>query len=225
VPNLQTGPPNTGTATVFLNAGEDAIADITLQSVGSVTGTVFSTSNVPVPGLTVALHTDSGDYRTVTDGAGNFDFAEVVTGVARMEVFDPATVSGAAATVTVIAGQNVNQNLTLRQGVGSLKGTVFDEFGNPVAGAQVTVAVAGDGNLTVTTLADGTYALNSVPIGPLFIGASDPANNRTGNASGFMDLAGATITIDVTISQRCCISLLMPPRNGEPQPWPGWFVY
>jgi protocatechuate 3,4-dioxygenase beta subunit len=225
VPNLQTGPPNTGTTTVFLNAGEDAIADITLQSVGSATGTVFSVSNVPVPGLTIALHTGAGDYRTTTDAAGNFDFAEVVAGVARLEVFDPATLSGAAAAVTVIAGQNVNQNLMLRQGVGSLKGTVFNELGDPVVGAQVTITVAGGGNFTVITLADGTYALNSVPIGPVFIGASEPATNRTGSASGFMDLAGATITIDVTISPRCCISLLMPPRDGKTQPWPGSFVY
>jgi hypothetical protein len=203
VPNLQTGPPNTGTTSIFLNAGQDAVADITLQPVGSVTGTVFSVSNVPVPELTVALHTDAGDYRTTTDVAGNFDFAEVVAGVARLEVFDPATVSGAAAAVTVIAGQNVNQNLTLRQGVGSLKGTVLNELGVPVAGATVTVTVAGGGNFTVTSLADGTYSLNSVPIGPIFVGASEPTTTRTGSASGFMDLAGATITIDVTITPNC----------------------
>jgi hypothetical protein len=202
VPNAQAGPPNTGTASLFISAGQDATADITLQPVGSVTGTVFSTANVPVPGLTVALHTAFGDFQTATDSGGNFDFVEVFTGVARLEAFDPQTLGGAAASVTVVAGQNVNQSLTLRQGIGSVVGTIVDELGNPVAGAQVTVTVGAGTIINLTTAPDGTYSFNSVPIGPVFVQASDN-RGRTGSATGFLDLAGATLTINVTIAPLC----------------------
>jgi hypothetical protein len=202
VPNAQAGPPNTGTAGVSITAGQDATADITLRPVGGATGTVFSTTNVPVPDLTVALHTDFGDFQTTTDSGGNFDFVEVFTGAARLEAFDPVTLSGASASVTVIAGQNVNQTLTLRQGLGSVTGTIVDEIGHPVAGAQVRVTFGAGTIVDLTTAPDGTYSFNSVQVGPVFVQASDN-RGRTGSATSFLDLAGATLTINITIAPRC----------------------
>jgi protocatechuate 3,4-dioxygenase beta subunit len=167
VPDSQGGPANAGTATVTIVQGQDAVGDITLKPTGSVTGTIFSVSNVPVPNLAVQLHTDLGDYHTGTDNSGNFDFVEVLPGEAHLEAFDSTNNSGAGATVTVVAGQNVNQNLSLSQGTGAVTGSVVDQSGRPVPGAQVTLT-AGDQPITLTSAftTDGMFTFTPEGILP-----------------------------------------------------------
>jgi hypothetical protein len=162
--------------------------------------------NVPVPDLPVELHSIAGDYTTTTDSGGNFLFSDVSVGTVNIQTYDPATQSGAGAVVTVVAGQNVNQNLTLSQGTGSVAGTVRDQFGVPVPGASVTVTAV-NGSFSLTTAGDGTYSLSGVQVGPLLVKATNSSNGTQAQQPGFLDLAGTTVIIDV---------LLPPPQGGLP---------
>lgn len=203
VPAAQSGPPLTATTTVTIAQGADATADLTLPATGSVTGTVFSTTNVPAPGVSVSLHTGFGIYQTTTDDSGNFDLTDVLAGSAHVEAFDPTTNSGAGAPITVIAGQTTNQNLMLVQGTGNLAGTVVDDLGNVVAGAVVTASDASGATFNATTAADGTYAITGVVVGAVAVQAVDPNTGKRGKATGFLDLPGTSVTVNLTISPPC----------------------
>jgi hypothetical protein len=176
--------------------GQDAAADITLAPLGSVSGTVFEVNNVPAVRVPVIVRTSAGDYQGTTDATGNFFFPEVQVGPAHLESYDPATQGGAAANITVAAGQNTNQNLTFVQGVGTVTGTVTDSGGSPISGAQIQATTTA-GVLTTTTAADGTYTLPGVPIGVVTIAASTSKAN--GSNQGFVDLPGGIVTINVTV--------------------------
>ncbi len=203
VPNPQ-GPANTGVTTVAVVQGQDTTKDITLEATGGVTGTVSSgITNLPVTDLPVELHTSFGDYQAMTDNAGNFAFFEIPVGGAHLEAFDPATLSGAGAGITVPAGGNINQVLILAQGTGTVSGTVHDELGNLVAGASITITAVGGTKFNATTTAEGTYVVTAVPVGPITVHVASSDGNRTGDKNDFLDLAGTTLTINVTISPPC----------------------
>jgi len=214
VPNPQ-GPSDTGVTTVTITQGQDATANITLLATGGVTGTVFSLTNVPVPDLMVELHTSVGIYQAVTDSAGHFIFPDILAGTAHLETFDPTSQSGAGAPVSVVAGQNVNQDLTLTQGTGSVAGTIRDQFGNVISGALVSVNTVNQQQFTFTTGADGTYFVTGVEVGTVNVNVL--VSTRTlfleGQQVGFLDLPGSTVNIDVTA---------FPPnvsRNRGPSKW------
>lgn len=195
-PNSQGGPGDSGSANVTVTQGQDVVADITLEPISSVNGTVAGVNGLPQTGLTVQLHTSRGTYVTVTDDSGNFDFLEVVAGAAQLEAYDPATQAGAAARLNVIAGQNLNQNLTLVQGTAELTGTVRDFTGATVAGAFVLVSAGNNSQFTAVTGIDGTYVLTGVPIGPVDVVAT--SSGTRGTAQGFVDLPGGIAQVDVT---------------------------
>jgi hypothetical protein len=196
IPNAQ-GAANTGIATVPLVQGQDATADITLQPTGGVTGTVFSASNAPVTELLVQLHGSAGDYQTVTDTAGNFAFFEIPVGAATLQAFDSNTSTAASGIVTVVAGQNANQNLTLSS-FGVVTGLVTSQQNSPVAGAQVAITAV-NGTFAVVTGSDGRYSFSQVAPGPVTAQATDPSTGFSGNASGTLSLAGQRVAIDIRV--------------------------
>jgi hypothetical protein len=200
VPNLQ-GTANTGTATANILQGQDTTQDITLQPTGSVTGTVFDGSGSPVAGVQVQLRHSVAQYGSSTDSSGNFDFIEILAGPATLEAFDPVSQGGASAKITVVAGQNTSQNLTLVHGTGTLTGTVRDITGAAVAGASVKVIDANNNPTLLTTAADGTYTLTGVVIGPVDVEAAN--NSTSGTNHGFIDLPGGTTVVDVSLTTSC----------------------
>lgn len=194
-PSSQGGPGNTGSTSVTVVQGQDVVADITLEPSSSVTGTVFGTNALPFPGLSIELQTSRGTYATVTDGSGNFDFVEVVPGRAQIEAYDPNTQAGAAANINVIAGQNLNQNLTLLQGSGSVTGTVRDFTGTLIVNAFISVVDVNNSEHATTTGPDGTYSVSGIPIGPVTVTAT--GSGSRGVSQGFMDLPGGLAEVDV----------------------------
>src|SRR5437763_1631639 len=52
----------------------------------TVRGTVTDPSGAPLPGVTVTLHTATGDRTAVTSAAGTYEFAEVAPGKYEIEV-------------------------------------------------------------------------------------------------------------------------------------------
>jgi len=202
VPNPQ-GAANTGTVAVSLAQGQPVTQNITLLPTGGVNGTVSGLNNQPVTDLAIALHSVAGNYQTTTDGAGNFTFFEIPAGTAHLEAFDQNTQSGAGVTMTVPAGTNVTQNLALKQGTGTVTGTVTDFRGTAVGGVLMVVT-ATNGKFQVTTAADGTYSVPGIAIGPVHVEATNGTVGIDCNVEdGFMDLPGATVTIDIKNFSEC----------------------
>jgi hypothetical protein len=195
VPDGQGGPPVLGTTSVTVAQGQGTTADITLAATGSVTGIVYGLSGNPMPNFAVQLQTADGDYQTITDAGGNFDFTIVNIGPGVLGAYDPLTQSGAGASVTVVANQATSQNLTLVQGTGSVSGLVT-QFGVAVPGVQVSVTASNGVTTNVTTDVNGVYSLTGVPVGPINV---QVVGALSGQAQGFLALPGSSVTINIGV--------------------------
>jgi 6-phosphogluconolactonase (cycloisomerase 2 family) len=184
------GTTNAGVLTLIQNASS--------QPAGGLVGTIFSLSGAPIANLPVQLHTTNSNFQVNTDSGGRFAFFEIPAGAASLEAVDAATHSRAVSTVTVIASQNISQDLSLILETGSVSGIVRDQSASPVAGAQVTVTAA-NGTFHLTTTPDGKYSLAGVQIGAIAVGVFNPSDRKVGRASGLLASPGATVTVDVTI--------------------------
>jgi hypothetical protein len=194
VPNPQ-GDPNIGTVNnLSIAQGQSLTQDITLLPTGGVNGTIVGITQTPVPDLPVVLHSVTGDYKTSTDGSGNYAFFEISAGPAHVEAFDPGTQSGAGIGFNVVAGSSVTENLNLTQGTGTVVGTITDSRGNPL---QVDVTVtASNGTFSTSAGPDGKYSVAGVAIGPVHVVAISQSCSKA--ADGFMSLSGDTVKIDIT---------------------------
>lgn len=190
--------PNVPDATpVAVTGGATAVADGSLAAQAPVAGGEAITglvteagSDVPLPEvLVVALR--AADYQpvrsTVTDGDGAYTldlaadqyrlaFADL-TGRHAMEWYDGLPNTGLADSVPVTAPGTANADLDLLRG--TLAGAVTDEpSGDPLAGAWVVAIgpggiVGGD-----VTAADGTWAVNELPVGTYRVTVVDVLGGR-----------------------------------------------
>lgn len=144
----------------------------------------------PYEGVHVAGYGQLGEYFGVrqTGSAGSFSFESAPAGNVRLEVFDVFVSSAPVLTqtVTLVADQPAEVTLTVEEApprFGAVAGTVRKVVGGaPVPAPGVVVFVQSTGHRT-TTVADGTYRIEDVPIGAQTVTALDPATGRSVSGS------------------------------------------
>jgi len=167
---------------------------------GTITGTVRDEAGGALAG--VAIATDPASDTATSDASGMFTVPTVPVGsytvVGTLAGYEDATL----AAVGVAAGAVTNVSLVMVPSAtapGSITGTVLEANGDPLAGATVTVDVAG--GATATTAADGTFTLADVPPGFYFLRAepADPALFLPGENRHAVHVAAGAATADVEI--------------------------
>ena len=92
-----------------------AACTLTPNQPGSIHGTIRDRSGVPLPGVTVTLHSASGDRTTVTNPRGEYEFTAVAPGKYEIQ----ASLSGFTqirSSVSVAEGRAVRKDATLGYG-------------------------------------------------------------------------------------------------------------
>jgi hypothetical protein len=162
-------------------AGEHIVLDIALLGQGSVSGIVKNLAQVPVPGasVTVVSQTDPQVGGTaITDGDGRYEvFGITVGGVTVSAAKD--TGAGFAAGNIPRAGGSAIVNVTLDSGAAAVGGHVVFEEGSssrPAPGVLMIYEAGGVAVAVAETDLDGEYFFESVPVGPFRVKAL--ANSR-----------------------------------------------
>jgi Domain of unknown function (DUF1929)/Carboxypeptidase regulatory-like domain len=191
--NANLAPPGYYMLFILNSVGVPSVGSIiqistTALVLGTVTGNVTNTSNSPISGVSVS----AGGNGAVTGADGGY-ILQVPAGQTTLT----ATLNGylnASEPVSVTSGQST-QAVTLQiQPVnpGNVTGTVVNTSSNPLSG--VSLKAAGQ---NVVSAADGTYALNNLPAGPITITAS-LSSFQIGLAS--VNVAASAITAAPTIT-------------------------
>jgi hypothetical protein len=174
-----------------------------VPATGVVRGRVTSANGVPLRGAEVRVRDPNGrDNRLVTtDEEGRFEVGNLMPGSWTVSAAKGGFLTqqygqrgpfSAPRTIALTAGQRVDANFMLQRG-GAIAGRLFDEYGDPVAGARVQVhrlryergrralLSAGVGDQTDDT---GTFRLYALPPGEYYI----TAMMRAAGASGIVDV-------------------------------------
>ncbi|MDQ1832630.1 carboxypeptidase-like regulatory domain-containing protein [Massilia scottii] len=192
-----------GAVTVTALAQVTTVSDVTLEAVGSVTGIVFDSKNVPVVGARMVLR-DSMNREArfaQTDTAGRYRFSDVKTGNTTISATDDLSKASARTSVVVAAGSEAVADITLK-GFGIVNVQVLHARGTPASQARVRLADEVD-----RRVADGfTDSLGKIsldaPVGVLTVTAFHPdfdnkllqgvASATVANAG---DISSATVTL------------------------------
>ena len=199
----------TGSASFTLAAGQTAAVTVTLQSAGSIQGTVYQLNGTtPVAGVTVQV---DGNAKTSTNAGGQYVLTNIVTGTHTVYVLDAAGNALAYTTGLQLTaqGQVVTANFVI-VGRGTVTGQVTNPDGSPAAGAAVEILSSAPGfsnYLAGSTDVNGNYSIANVPVGNYTaIGQLLTATiNSYGTAAGAMPSDGATTVTNIQLS-----SLLVP---------------
>ncbi|MDG6907613.1 MAG: carboxypeptidase regulatory-like domain-containing protein [Nitrososphaerota archaeon] len=158
--------------------------EVTVQKMaeGSVEGQV-SCIEGPVTNASVSI----GMISTFTDATGNFVLEHLPPGIGKVRVNSPLSRFYDASTdVLVEADQRKNLPIFLNEITGVLEGTITDEIGKPLVGAEVSgMFRLGKEAITTKTDEKGDYIFQDIPRGVYYIRAK---------AQGFMT-EGADVNI------------------------------
>ncbi|MBI2427000.1 MAG: carboxypeptidase regulatory-like domain-containing protein, partial [Candidatus Kerfeldbacteria bacterium] len=174
--------PEEGTYTIGMSAsvsGEEPTEDSSTMStflLGTpvVQGTLYRAGGTTPVGCGegencpwVSLHDEfwTVESGTSSDSNGNFYIFDMNPGTYQLSVWINSPIEGEIApdpiNVTVVAGQTVEQDVTLVAATKTITGTVLDNNGDPVDDAQVSAnSQSGGGWASANTDAEGNYTLN-----------------------------------------------------------------
>jgi hypothetical protein len=212
-----------GRASATLAAGQTLPITITLQSVGTVQGTVYQLNGAtPLVGATVELLPLGS---ALTNAAGAYSFTNVPTGTYNAQVVDSLNnVLSHQNGVTVSSqGQVVTVNFVI-VGRGTVTGQVTNPDGTPAPGIPVSIGSAAPGYATAlggATDINGNYAVAFVPVGNYTVVAQQhtQTTNSYGSAMGTMPADGAVTVTNVQLSTSLVPStLLLYDGNGLQYP-------
>src|SRR6266540_2181835 len=180
--------------------GKDAIL------VGSIRGVARNVAGDPLAGVAVTTSPASGAGTTLADGS--FALSDVSIGSYSVVASKTGYVTHRLPGVGVAAGATTNVALVLSVDTaapGAVSGKVTDSqsAAKPLAG--VVVRVQGTSNLKATTTADGSFTLEDVPPGPVFLTATaaDATHLDTETREAIVIQAGSTATgIRLALSSR-----------------------
>ena len=180
---------------------------------GRVIGTVYADDGVtPLGNIPVVLTVGSANYQNYvfTGADGSFAFERVPAGGLTAEAVDPATGNRARASSTLAAGDTAHLTVVFNA-LGSISGTVYTQFGLPVAGALVTA----NNKSFAFTDDQGAYTIAGVPLGSVSLQAKD-TQGRSGSASVSLSFPGqaATAIIYLTSGLRASIVGAVYERDG-----------
>ena len=150
-----------GQTNLTVVAGLTTVQNVVVETVGTITGTVYSASGTPIAGAVLNL-TDSlgrSARQTSSDSGGNYTFTDVKLGATTISAVDSSTSAEATVTVTVSANQVQSANLTL-QGFGTINVQVNSASGHGVAGIGVNCQLANGNPDIITSAASGQSSFN-----------------------------------------------------------------
>jgi hypothetical protein len=162
-----------------------------IQATGSVRGRVTGPNGVPLRGAAIRVRDANGreNRLATTDEYGAYEVVNLAPGTWSVsaakggyvtQYFQQGSPFAAPQTIAVNARQRAEAHFILRRG-GAIAGRLFDEFGDPVAGARVQVLRSryerGQRRFTPVGVADqtddtGAFRLYALPPGDYFVGAS-----------------------------------------------------
>lgn len=134
-----------------------------------VEGTIKNTKGDPIPNANVSVNTDFDIYPSVSeitdvsDASGRYSFKvpDSTTGVSREISADASTFNENSISVNIPPATNTD--ITLTHSGNDVTGKLVDNYGNNLKG--VSVDIKGYDHSSITTAQDGSFAINSVPIG------------------------------------------------------------
>ena len=197
--------------------GQDPETNITFLGRGAVTGTVFNSSNEPVPGAVLTFSSTSifGSVAITRNAQqdGTFRFDPVFVGNFHITARDEGTGRTASASGSIASdGQVVQQNLVLAS-YGTVRGTVYRHGGTtPVPNASVSLP----GLSQTQTDQDGEYEFQLVPLGSHTVTANDAATRGKGSSTGTLSAQGQILTLDVTLRAQGSVAATVVNSNGAP---------
>lgn len=206
-----------GSSTSLVTVTKDAITDagpVTLSKLaeGSLTGKAVDSSGTPLDGVTVTA-SRAGDTRTVTTTAsGGFTFASLAAGVDWKISFAKAGYIADSSYQTPRPGRTTNLGSFHLMKPAGLSGTLRDSDGNAVAGTRVY----SDGNGSVTTGSDGSFAFSNLAPGTVSLRTN--STNDLMSASRTVKLPeGAQLTGQDLVMQRpATVSGTLTDEHGNP---------
>ena len=148
---------------VLFGANTTAVADMTLNGVGTVRVTVKDASDAVVSEAHVFVHHPAARWgyfhkQAGTDGVA--EFTNVFAGTIRVTATN-YVIGGELPPTTLAPGASLDLVVTM-QPAGTIRGKVLEPDGvTPVAGAEVRLNYF----RVTTTLSDGSYAFTQVPLG------------------------------------------------------------
>jgi len=218
---------------VAVVAGETtAVVNAALGVPGAIRGRVTNGSGDPIAGVQVTAHDQAGIalQATSTDSAGNYYLGRLPTGSFKL-LFNAATatsgnyvsefypdqrfIAGAGPVGVVAGGETTDGIDAVLEAAGTISGRVTDEGGIGLSGVGVHAFDAdSDFYLTVTTNANGDYAIANLPADSYKVRFRPTAGDRAvewwGDKAGFAEAdvvvvaAGATVPgIDAELDEEC----------------------
>lgn len=210
-----------GEATVLVGEGQHVTnVRVTLNGIGTLDVAVIDSAGDPVrnqivqisrTGHNVSPNDCTAFYLATTDNNGHVQFAGLEVGQVRV-VSIRATATGIdiAKLDTAIPNDGAEVNGVLRfGGGGSIRGTVTNETGAPVFGAniEVTSRIYETGSCSfvpgvshrIRTNLDGTYRVTGIPVGQVSIKASQEFYPTPIGASGVLVRDGDELVMDVRL--------------------------
>jgi len=193
------------------------------DTTGVIQGRVTSATGAPIRGAEVRARESNGrENRLATSNErGEFEIRDLIPGTWTLAASKSGYISqqygqkrpfSAPESLQVSPRQRLQANFTLGR-AGAISGRVFDEFGDPVAGARVQVLRSrmsnGRRTLTATGVGDetddtGAFRLYALPPGDYYIGAA--LNAASGETPTVRLAVGAPTyypgTASVAVAQR-----------------------
>jgi hypothetical protein len=202
--------------------GQVNVVNLVFPPAGSVTGTLYDVDGNTVPWADIYVYSSGApgiELYAQTDDQGLYRIDNVVTGVIKVEGWDPASQFAAVATgvlKTNLETITVDLNETVA-GPGQISGVVKQSDGSPVAWAEVTINQQG---VLYTISADefGNYLYDSPLPGAFQITAKETSTGLTVSANDNVT-AGLTTTIDLVIPVSGSVTGILYDVNGAVIPY------
>ena len=172
---------------------------------GSIRGTVTDDTGAVVANVAVGLTGSAAAARTTNSGAnGVYTFADLRPGTYALTVTPPGgfTAGGSAtASVTVASGAQADAPAFVLNRVtpttGSIRGTVTDTTGVPVANAALALTGSAQAVRTANSAANGAYTFAGVSPGDYTVSVTPPAGFNIGTAAAASVTVAAAAQTDV----------------------------
>ena len=208
----------------IVTQGETATVDVTLVSVGAVSGRVTANGQ-PVDHALVQIYADGSGIRSehlqaTTDADGHYRFTGIPAGRVRVDVSEGPGGQGGSATGTVsgtvepLPDTVIDVVLEPSQ---TVTGTVFNPGGTePLPGAQVVIYINGREFHTATN-ESGVYRLGYLPLGQVQVRAEAPTGYDRGESATVQGTqVGATLTVNLTLAGVGAVAGIASDSNGSP---------
>lgn len=159
---------------------------------GMITGVVEGIGGRRIAGADISTVIGGRTYSAKTDMNGNFMIIDVPKGSGYTLTAEKSGYQGGSAVSGAIEYGEIVR-VDLRVTGGAIEGTVKDQDGNPVEGAEVSINI-GEVKFTTTTDSEGNYVLNDLPEGRDY--------TMTASKDGYesASLSDADVTIGQTTS-------------------------